>query len=169
MLLDLIKEELITAELKSKEKDGVIREMCELLAKAGVVGELDEFIKGIKKREEIESTAIGDGIAIPHARSETVKELAVAFGGSKEGVDFQSLDEKPVQLVFMIAAPNDARKEYLQAVARIARFLKVKNFKQRLLEARTTEDVLRVIEEFDARFPKKMEVETKAGRVVYKS
>ncbi|HID96019.1 MAG TPA: PTS sugar transporter subunit IIA [Candidatus Latescibacteria bacterium] len=169
MLSDLIREGMIIPELEYRKKEDVIREICRLFVEAGVVSDLEKFIESIQKREQIESTAIGDGIAIPHGRSETVKGLAVAFAGSKEGIDFESLDGKPVHLIFMIAAPNEVRKEYLQAVARIARLLKIKDLKRKLLEAKTREDVMAVIKEFDSRFPTRMEVETKEGRVVYKS
>lgn len=167
MLSTLIREDLITTNLDSNRKEAVIKELCELFSKAGVIKDLDEFIETIKKRERIESTAIGEGIAIPHGRSNTVKELAIAFGSSKKGVDFHPLDGKPVHLIFMVAAPKEAGKEYLQAVARVARFLKEKDLKKKLLEATTKEDILEAIREFDSRFPE-IRVETKQGRTIYK-
>lgn len=167
MLLDLISEDLIVTGLKSKEKEGVIDEMCKLFAKSGIVEKLDEFIEAIRKREKIESTGIGEGIAIPHARSNSVKGLVMAFGHSEEGVDFEALDGKPVHLIFMIAAPHNVQKEYLQAVAGIARLLRIREFKQRLLESRTKVDVLEVVKEFDARHSTRVAVKTKKGRAVY--
>lgn len=169
MLQELITEDLIIPQLANKDKEGVMGELCRLFGQAGVVEEVEKFEETIKAREGIESTAIGEGIAIPHGRSESVKRLAVAFGGSKEGVEFNSLDGKPVHLIFMIAAPLDAKKEYLQTVARIARLLKIKALKEGLLQAQSVEDVLKVVEEFDSRYPSEVEVKTKEGRVIHRS
>ncbi len=169
MLKELITKDLVIPQLTNKEKEGIIGELCHLFGQAKVVEEVEKFEETIKVREGIESTAIGEGIAIPHGRSETVKRLAVGFGGSKEGVEFNSLDGKPVHLIFMIAAPLDAKKEYLQTVARIVRLLKIKVLKQGLLQAQSVEDVLKVVEEFDSRYPSEVEVKTKEGRVIHRS
>jgi len=169
MLQELITADLIIPQLANREKEGVISEFSRLFGRAGVVEDVEKFEETIKVREGIESTAIGEGVAIPHGRSETVKRLAVGFGGSKEGVEFNSLDGKPVHIIFMIAAPLAAKKEYLQTVARIARLLKIKVLKQGLLQAQSVEDVLKVVEEFDSRYPSEVEVKTKEGRVIHRS
>ncbi|MCK4352394.1 PTS sugar transporter subunit IIA [candidate division WOR-3 bacterium] len=168
LLQELIDEKLINCNLVSKDKFAVIEGLVELFVNKGIVTDKDKFLQVIKKREEIESTAIGSGIAIPHGRSDTAKELKVAFGKSEEGVDFKALDKKSVHLIFMIAAPIEARKEYLQAVAKVARFLKSKVLKEALLKAKSSEDVMRLVMDFDGVVPEKIEVETKEGRVIYK-
>lgn len=168
MLSDLIEEKLIIPELDADNKQDVLKQMCNLFVQAGIVENLDRFIQVIEAREAIESTAIGAGIAIPHGRSATVKKLAVAFAKSSNGVDFEALDGKPVRLIFMIAASEEARREYLQAVAKIARLLKIKNLKQKLLQATDKDEVMKAIEEFDSRFPARLEVKTQQGRVIYK-
>ena len=168
LLQELINESLINVDLRAKAKDAVIEEMVDLLTKEGIIGNKHEFIDVIKRREHIESTAIGDGIAIPHGRSSEVKRLSVAFARSKEGVDFSSLDKKPVHLIFMIAAPQEARKEYLQAVAKIARLLKSNVMKERLLKADKPSKVMDILKEFDHAAPGELLVETKEGRVIYK-
>lgn len=169
MLKELITENLIIPQLTKRDKEGVIGELCSLFSRVGVVKEVSKFEEAIKAREEIESTAIGEGVAIPHGRSDAVGRLAVAFGGSKEGVEFNSLDGKPVHLIFIIAAPNDAKKEYLQTVARIARLFKIKGLKDKLLRSQSVNDVMDVLEEFDAHYPSEMEVKTKEGRVIHRS
>ncbi|MBL7074630.1 PTS sugar transporter subunit IIA [candidate division KSB1 bacterium] len=169
MLSRMIKEELILLDLKSRTKEEIIEEMGHLFVHSGSISDLDEFIRTIQEREAIESTAIGGGVAIPHGRSGAVEELCIAFGGSKTGVDFGSLDGEPVHLIFMIASPLSAPGEYLQAVAKIARFLKMEDLKHKLLGAKTKGDVLEVLREFDARVPRKIEVKPKEGRTIYKS
>ena len=168
LLSELISRDLILTDLAAEGKGDVIREMVALFPKAGIVGDKESLLDAIEKREEIESTAIGEGIAIPHGRSESVKRLAVAFGRSKVGVDLDALDGKPVHLVFMIGAPAAARGEYLQAVAKIARLLKNKELKGRLLSAEDVDDVTRVIEDFDRRSAPRVKVETKEGRVIHR-
>ena len=169
MLSDLIEEKLIIPELSAEKKKDVLKQICNLFTQAGIVEDLGQFIKVIEAREAIESTAIGEGIAIPHGRSATVKRLAVAFAKSSKGVDFEALDGKPVHLIFMIAAPEEARREYLQAVAKIARLLKIKDLRQKLLQATDKGQVMKVIEEFDSKFPARLEVKTQQGRVIYKT
>lgn len=167
MLCELVQEGLIITELRSKHKDEVLEEMGNLFGRAGIVNDLNQLLKTIKQREEIESTGIGEGVAIPHARSNAVKQLTVAFGRSEEGVEFESLDGKPVHLIFMIVAPDNVHREYLQAVAKIARLLRIRDLKQRLRQAKSEEEVLGVIREFDTRHPHKVTVQTKEGRAIY--
>ena len=167
LLSELITPSLISCELSGRTKDDVIGELVNLFASENIIENKDEFIEKIKVREQIESTAIGNGIAIPHARSSSVKKLAVAFGKSKDGVDFDSADEKPVYLFFMIAAPENAHKEYLQAVAKVARFLKCNGIKEKLLTANSKEDVIKIISEFDNIYKNGISVKTKEGRVIY--
>lgn len=168
LLQELIDESLINVDLKPKVKDAVIEEMVDLLLKEGIISNKQEFVDVIKRRESIESTAIGDGIAIPHGRSPQVERLSVAFTRSKKGVDFSALDKKPVHLIFMIAAPQEARKEYLQAVAKIARLLKSNVMKERLLKADMPSKVMDILKEFDHAAPGELLIETKEGRVIYK-
>ena len=111
MLIEVMEKGLIIPELKSKDKNGVIKEMASKFKEVGVIEDEKTFIKAIQAREALESTAIGDCIAIPHARSDAADRLTVALGKSREGVDFESLDGKPVHLIFMIACPPSATKK----------------------------------------------------------
>lgn len=168
LLQELIDEDLIHPELLAEEKNGVIEELAELFVKKGVVKNKDEFIADIKKREDLESTGIGDRVAIPHARSASVSELRVVFGRSTQGIDFKALDRKPVNLIFMIAAPLEVRKEYLQAVAKVARFLKSETLKGAMIRAKSRKAMMDIVIDFDGVLPESLKVETKEGRVIYK-
>jgi fructose-specific phosphotransferase system IIA component len=167
LLQELIDEDLIICSLGSRDKRAVIEEMVDLFVKKGVIDDRADFLDAILKREEIESTAIGGGIAIPHGRSNSVKQLKVAFARSKDGVQFNALDKRPVYLIFMVAAPLEARKEYLQAVAKVARFLKSEVMKKGIIEAETEKKIMDIVRDFDGVVPEKIKVETKEGRVVY--
>ncbi len=168
LLSDLIDGDLIKLEIESTKKEDIIKEMVELFEKKGVIGDKRKVIDAVMQREQIESTAIGEGIAIPHCRSSEVKELKVALGISRKGVDFEALDGKPVYVIFMILAPEKARKEYIQTVAKIARLLKSKIMREALKKATSEDDIIKVIADFDGIAPEEVKVKMKKGRVIYK-
>lgn len=168
LLQELINEEFIIMDLNARTKDEAIEELAELFVKNGIVENKTELITVIKQREEIESTGIGEGIAIPHARATSVKQLKIGFGRSKRGVDFKALDRRPVHFIFMIASPIELRKPYLQAVAKVARFLKSKVLKEALLKAESSKEIMDLVMDFDGVIPEAIKVETKKGRVIHK-
>ena len=167
MLIEVIERELIVPELKSANKYEVIKEMAVKFREAGVIKNEDIFIKAIKTREALESTAIGDHIAIPHARCDVVERLTVALGRSREGVDFESLDGKPVHLIFMIACDTNATKTYLQVLARIARLCKNEKMREGLIKAKDTDAIMCFIKGFDIGSGKPEPVKLKDGRTIY--
>lgn len=168
VLSELIAEDLILTDTEATGKVEVLKKLVALFFKACLVEDAEECLYAIRQREEIESTAIGEGIAIPHGRSRTVKKLAVAFGRSKEGIAFDALDGKPVYLVLIIISPKETQGGYLQAIAKIARLLKNKTLRGRLMEAETPEEAMQVIRDFDAKVVSDIEVQTKEGRVIHR-
>lgn len=166
-LSKLMDERLINCGITAKDKKEVIDEMADMFVEARVVTNKSDFCDSILKREEIESTAIGDGVAIPHGRSDAVRFLRVAFGRSRKGINFEAIDKKSVNIIFMIAAPSDTRKEYLQAVAKIARLLKSRIMREALLLSETPKDVMKIIKDFDNMLIEEIQVVTKEGRVIH--
>lgn len=160
--------DLILCDLRSEEKRDVIEEMIGLFAKAGVIRDKEIFRDTIQKREKLESTAIGHGVAIPHGRSHSVTELKIAFARSKNGVNFKALDKKAVYIIFMIAAPEEVRKEYLQIVAKIARLSKSKIMREALQKVETPKEVMELIYDFDNMLVEELEVKLKDGRIIHK-
>jgi len=148
-LTSLINEELIELELKSSKKEDVILEMVNLLEKAKKVTDKDIYFKSIIERENLGSTGIGKGIAIPHGKSDVITEVAVAFGRSARGIDFDSLDDKPVNLVFLLAAPKNVGGVYLKALAQLSRLLRQQEFRESLLNSRTKSEVLEILSKAD--------------------
>ncbi|HEY9072393.1 MAG TPA: PTS sugar transporter subunit IIA [Candidatus Ozemobacteraceae bacterium] len=144
-LTEFISPQLIRLELSSTQKVDAIKELIDLLDKAGFLTDADAFLKSVLEREKVGSTGIGKGIAIPHSRTATVREVVVAVGRSKEGIEFEALDSRPVHLIFLIAAPIESGGLYLKALARLSRLLRYQEFRNELMEAKTAEDIIKII------------------------
>ncbi|EKC6435664.1 PTS sugar transporter subunit IIA [Staphylococcus pseudintermedius] len=148
-ITELLTKETIAMDLSATTKDGVIDELAQQLNQAGKLNQLDDYIAAIHKREQQSSTGIGEGIVIPHAKVEAVKTPAIAFGKSKAGVDYDSLDMQPAHLFFMIAAPATGAQTHLDALAKLSSVLMDENVRQALLEADSPEAVLAIINKAD--------------------
>ncbi len=145
-LLDILSANCIKADLKGKNRKDVISELVELLAKAGAVKDKSKVIEAVMEREKLMSTGIGNGVAIPHAKTNASQRLCAAFGRTG-GVPFDALDEKPVRLIFLLVTPEGETGPHISALARISRLLKHKVFKDALLTAKDEAEIYRLIEE----------------------
>ncbi|MFH1784405.1 MAG: PTS sugar transporter subunit IIA [bacterium] len=146
-IMDYLCKGAVAVDLKSKDKKGVINELVDLMLKAKKISDKDKIIKILLEREELGSTGIGQGIAIPHGKTNQVDEVVVAFGSSKQGVDFEALDGESVFLVFLLLAPMESSGVHLKALAKISRLLKDKYFRQALRDAKNADEVIKVIKE----------------------
>ena len=146
-IMDFLSPNAIKMSLESKTKKDVIKELVELLVQSGKVKDKKKMTQTLIEREDLGSTGIGQGIAIPHGKSDTVTDLAAAFGLSPEGIGFESLDGEPVNIFFLLVAPEGAAGAHLKALARISSLLKDKYFRKSLISAKTPEDVMKVIQE----------------------
>jgi fructose-specific phosphotransferase system IIA component len=138
----------IKMELEAGDKEGVLRELVTLAAQTGKITDEMSILKAVRERENLCSTGFENGAAIPHPRQghpDIVKELVAVFGRSTQGIDFEALDEKPVHLLFLLCAPTDS--EHLRALAKLSRFLKKEAVRTKLLEAKSAEDIMAVIQE----------------------
>ncbi len=142
---ELLPHSAIVVALQSKEKFAVISELVRPLVAAGAITEETEFVSAIVRRENMESTGIGLGVAIPHARTRAVSSIVLAFGRSDSGVDFNSLDGKPSHLIFLIAAPEEQKTEYIMTLARLSKLLRKDEVRIGLNKAGSPDDVVRVI------------------------
>jgi fructose-specific phosphotransferase system IIA component len=142
---ELLPRSAIVLNLHSKEKFEVINELVSPLVAAGSITEESEFVSAIVRRENMESTGIGLGVAIPHARTRAVSSIVLAFGRSDSGVDFNSLDGKPSHLIFLIAAPEEQKTEYIMTLARLSKLLRKDEVRIGLNKAGSPDDVVRVI------------------------
>jgi PTS system fructose-specific IIC component len=140
---ELLTPDAVILQLESTEKVAVIKELTRLLGGDVVVDE-KLLLEAILRRENLESTGIGMGVALPHARTSAVSRTALAFGRSEEGVDFNSLDRKPCHLVFLIVAPEDRKTEYIMTLARVSKLLRREDVRSELAQAETQDDILEV-------------------------
>jgi nitrogen PTS system EIIA component len=148
----LLEGDLIIEDLVSTDKAGVIREFAALLRSKGKVTDADELVRVVLERESQGSTGIGDGIAIPHAKSRAVSETIVLFGRSRQGVDFQTLDGKPAYLFFLLVSPEDHPGEHLKTLARISRILRNASLRDRLRASRDRAEIQRLIYDEDGKY-----------------
>ncbi|UCC11574.1 MAG: PTS sugar transporter subunit IIA [candidate division WOR-3 bacterium] len=144
---DFLKSKAIVMEIKAKDKIEVINELVEHMVSHKFVKNGEEFVKALAKRENLESTGIGDGIAIPHARTNAVQDLVLAFARSPHGVDFSSIDGKPSYLIFLIASPENKKSEYIMALAKLSRLLRKQTVREKLRNAKSPDEVLTVIKQ----------------------
>jgi PTS system nitrogen regulatory IIA component len=151
-IMDFLNKKAVTANLNATDKEGVIRELVELLTCAtDSVQSKEDLIKAVLSRESLGSTGIGQGIGIPHAKSQAVKQLVAAFGLSQKGVNFDSLDGEPAYIFFLLIAPEESAGPHLKALARISRMLKDKYFRDLLKKAKTEAEILKIIQDEDTK------------------
>lgn len=148
-ITELLTKDTIAMDLSSTEKNGVIDELVNQLDKAGKLNDVTSFKEAIHNRESQSTTGIGEGIAIPHAKVSAVTTPAIAFGKSKAGVDYQSLDMQPAHLFFMIAAPEGGAQTHLDALAKLSGILMDEKVRESLLHANSPEEVLQIIDQAD--------------------
>jgi len=150
-IMDFLNKKAVTANLESENKKSVIAELVDLLIKTGSVKQKEKnaLIETLMERESLGSTGIGQGIGIPHGKSKTVKELTAAFGLSKKGIKFDSLDGEAVYIFFLLLAPEESAGPHLKALARISRILKDKYFREMLRRAEDEKELLKIITDED--------------------
>jgi fructose-specific phosphotransferase system IIA component len=144
-LTDLLGPDSIKIPLENRDKPAVIEEMVDILVKSKRLTDRQAAIEAIMKREELMSTGIGNGIAVPHGKSGGADELVLAFGLSPEGIEFDSLDGQPVHICFLLVAPENLSGPHVRALARISRLLQHQQFRQALLQCSSSEEVLEAI------------------------
>ncbi len=154
-IVDFVGPELIVPQLVAREKSAVIRELADHLA-AHVSGsqkiDREVLAKVLLERERLASTAIGEGVAIPHGKLDAVGKLVACVGRAVEGVDFDSMDGRPTHLFFVLVAPENSTGVHLKALARISRLFKDPEFRTRLMQAKDAQEIYRVIADEDAKY-----------------
>ena len=149
---DFVSQAAIKANISSHDKPGVIHELVEALAAAGAIksADTDGIVAAIMKREELGSTGIGRGVAVPHTKHASVEKLVGTIGVSSEGVDFNSLDGDKVQLFFLLVSPPDRPGDHLRALENISRQLRDDTFCRFLKQAKTPQDIRQLLDEADS-------------------
>lgn len=150
-ITEFLSKKAISADLKSTKKEDLIKEMVDLFVNSGEIEkrQRNKLIEALMARETLGSTAIGQGIAIPHAKCDSIGKLIAAFGLSKRGVDFDSLDGEPVYIFFLLLAPQDSAGPHLKALARISRLLKDKYIRDNLRACEEDKSIIKIITQED--------------------
>lgn len=151
-IVDILSKDQVIAELRGTTKEEVLRELAEHLARTHPEIDAQRLVAVLWERERLGSTAIGDGIAIPHGKLPGLHSVLAAFGRHRAGVDFQSLDGNPTRLFFLLVAPEDSVGQHLKALARVSRLLKDASFRQRLLSADGQDDLYNRIRDEDEKY-----------------
>lgn len=151
-ILDILSEGGIIPELQGTSKLAVLEELAGALARLYPDISKDRLVEVLLEREKLGSTAIGEGIAIPHGKLPRLSSVIAAFGRSHEGVDFNSLDGGPTRLFFLLVAPEDSSGAHLKALARVSRLLRDKAFRDKLLQVETREEIYRTIRDEDDKY-----------------
>lgn len=150
-ITDILSPEMVLPELKATTKPEVLRELAGYIAAKHPEIDAEAMAAVLAERERLGSTAIGDGIAIPHGKLAGVDRIIGIFGRHRRGVDFDSLDGRPTHLFFLLVAPEDSASLHLKALARVSRLMKDASFRERLASASDAAEIFRLIKEEDAR------------------
>jgi nitrogen PTS system EIIA component len=151
-ILDILPKKAIIPDLKGRTKKQVLDELIDALLKEKPELDSERLMAVLLERERLGSTGIGDGIAIPHGKLKDLDQLILSFGKSALGVDFESMDGKPVHLFFLLVAPENCTGIHLRALARIARLLKNAPVRRRLVSVSTQDEIYAVIQQEDEDF-----------------
>ena len=152
-ILDFLKMDGIICPLESDTKAGILEELVKPITKTNPNLDKTGLIKILMERENLGSTGIGGGIAIPHGKFDGLKHLVSSFGKSHKGIDFSSMDNKPAFIFFLLVAPKKSAGEHLKALARISRLLKDPMLLSGLQQAASPERIYSLLEEYDSRLP----------------
>ncbi|MGA6971137.1 MAG: PTS sugar transporter subunit IIA [Candidatus Binatus sp.] len=151
-ITDILSSDMVIGDLKGTTKPDVLNELAKALAEKYKEIKLADLNAVLAERERLGSTAIGDGIAIPHGKLRGVTTIVGAFGRHAQGVDFDSLDGEPSQLFFVLVAPEDSASLHLKALARVSRLLKEASFRSHLLTAKDNAEIYSLIKEEDSKY-----------------
>ncbi|MEH0022045.1 MAG: PTS sugar transporter subunit IIA [Desulfobacter sp.] len=148
---DILNRDSIIADLSADNKTGVLQELAEAVARS-TRASAKEIASVLMEREALGSTGIGGGIAIPHGKLDAVESVTVGFGLSTKGIDYDSLDDKPVHIFFLLLTPENSTGGHLKVLAQISKLLKMDRFKDRLREAGSIDEIYQIILEQDEEF-----------------
>ena len=149
---DILKKDSIIANLVGTNKEEVLREITGFLQELGLIKDKEILFNTLMEREKLGSTGIGENVAIPHGKSDELSQIVTVFGRSLNGVDFESLDQKPVHFVYMVIAPSNSTGKHLKALARISRLFKNQDLREGILKLQDANQIYSLLLEADSKF-----------------
>ena len=145
-IVDYLRDSLIFLDIEAKDKNMAIAKIVELMDKSDVFSNASKFLNEVYQRESLGSTGIGKGIALPHARTQNVKNIVISITRLKDGIDFDSEDKHPVKLIFLLGTPLKAVGEYLKVLAKLSKLLREDKIRHQLLKADTAVEIRKIFE-----------------------
>jgi nitrogen PTS system EIIA component len=152
-ILDFLRQDGIICPLEAGSKEEVLKELVQPIVKDNPQVDKTRLLKTLMERENLGSTGIGGGIAIPHGKMEGLDQLVGSFGKSQKGINFHSMDDRPAYIFFLLVAPKNCAADHLKALARISRLLKDPQLVTQIQKADTADQIYRILEDFDIRCP----------------
>jgi fructose-specific phosphotransferase system IIA component len=149
---DILTEDLVVAGLKGKSKDGIIGAMIDIVSHSPKVLDKEKVRTAIFEREQIMSTGVGNGFAIPHGKTDAVSDIVAAFAVTEEEIDYDSLDEKPVRLVFLLVGKDNLVGPHIKLLSRISRLMNKEEFRKQLLTLETPKEILDLFRQEEASY-----------------
>jgi len=149
---DILTDDLVVTGLQGKTKDDIIDAMIDLVAASPKVLDKEKVRKAIFERERIMSTGVGNGFAIPHGKTDAVTDIVAAFAVTAEPIDYQSLDEKPVRLVFLLVGKDNLVGPHIKLLSRISRLMNKEDFRKRLLVQQTPREIIEMFRQEEATY-----------------
>ena len=146
-VFELLEEKFILTDFKSYNKEDIINELIDLHDEDENVIDLELIRSSVLKREEEQSTGVGEGFAVPHGKCEAVRDILVSFGKSNKPIDYNSLDGQPVHFIFLIVGEENQVGKYIKLLGRISRLMNKDDFRQKLIEAKSKSEILKIFEE----------------------
>ncbi len=149
---DILEEKLVVTNLSGTTKDAIINAMVDLVSQSPKVLDKEKVRSSIFEREKIMSTGVGNGFAIPHGKTDGVADVVAAFGVTAQPIDYQSLDEKPVRLVFLLVGRDNMVGPHIKLLSRISRLMNKEELRNKLLESKTPKDVIEMFRQEEASY-----------------
>jgi len=144
---DILNEKIISTDLDVNDKDDAINKMIDLASKSGLMLNIDKVRQCVFDREKLVSTGVGKGFAIPHGKTDEIKDIVAAFAILKNPIDFDSIDLEPVKFIFLIIGKESLLNAHIKLLSRISRLMNKDNFRDKLEEAKSPEEVLKLFRE----------------------
>jgi len=151
-ITEILKPDFIISALEATEKKGTLEELADFLKEKGAIENKQSLNTALLEREQLGSTGIGENVAIPHAKCDEIQHIITLFGRSKKGIEFESLDQKPVYFICLLLAPTNSTGQHLKALARIARLMKSKSLREKILDAQDEKKIYSLLLEEDSKF-----------------
>jgi fructose-specific phosphotransferase system IIA component len=149
---ELLKTEFVIPQLKGETKEDAINELIDLFKNDPRVEDIEKIRTAVLEREKVMSTGVGKGFAIPHGKSNAVKEIIGAFGKVSEGIDYDSLDGNPVHLIFLLVGKDNLISTHIKLLSRISRLMNKDDFRHRLMEANSAEEIVKLFNDEEEHF-----------------